>query len=233
MRNKNFFIPRTGDWDTRYDSAIERLLNEITEDAQATAKWTGYQNFQKEVLQALKGIPRHRFVATNNQAEAYANRPLPIGFGQTISQPYIVALMTAALELNSCDRVLEVGTGCGYQTAILAELVNNVFTIEVIPELAAIARKNLNQLGYNEINFRIGNGREGWPIHAPFPAILVTAASENLPLNLVDQLDAGGRMVVPIGPQGGDQTLLLLKKHETGNVTEKSLLPVSFVPLIK
>ena len=233
MKNEEIFVPIEPDWAIRYEDALEQLLKEIVADAQSTAKWTGYPIFQKEVLRALKEIPRHAFVSRCNQANAYANRPLPIGYGQTISQPYIVVLMSAVLELNSCQRVLEVGTGCGYQTAILAELVNNVFTIEVIPELAARARITLIELGYKKINFRIGNGRNGWFEYAPFPAILVTAVSENIPSTLVDQLDVGGRMVVPIGSNGGEQNLMLVKKNRTGNVTEKNLLPVSFVPLIK
>ena len=215
-----------------FQKALDQMINEINSDARATAKWTGYPVFRKEVLQALKAIPRHEFVSRHHQANAYANRPLPIGYGQTISQPYIVALMTAVLELKSCSKVLEVGTGCGYQTAVLAELAKNVFTIEVVSDLADRAQNLLYRLGYTKINFRQGNGRNGWSEHAPFQAILVTAASENVPLTLVDQLDLDGRMVVPIGPQWGDQTLILLKKSKAGKITKTKLLPVSFVPLI-
>ena len=232
MKNEKYFIPKTSYGVTTFETALDQLINEIVADALATAKWTGYPVFQKEVLRALKVIPRHVFVSRHNLASAYVNRPIPIGYGQTISQPYIVALMTAVLELKSCCKVLEVGTGCGYQTAVLAELVNNVFTIEVVSDLAEKAQKLLNQLGYKKISFLHGNGRDGWLEHAPFQAIIVTAASENIPSKLVDQLDVDGRMVVPIGNQGGDQTLFLLIKNKTGKVMEKKLLPVSFVPLI-
>jgi len=225
-------ISKSLDSFSSFGTTLDQLVNKIISDARATAKWTGYPVFEKEVLQALKAIPRHEFVSRHNRANAYANRPLPIGYGQTISQPYIVALMTAVLELESRSKVLEVGTGCGYQTAVLAELTKNVFTIEVVSDLADRAQKLLYQLGYKNICFRHGNGRNGWFEHAPFQAILVTAAAENIPSTLVDQLDLDGRMVIPIGPQGGDQTLYLLKKNRTGKVTEKKLLPVSFVPLI-
>ena len=184
-------------------------------------------------MKALELVPRHAFIAERDQPLAYANRPLGIGYGQTISQPYIVALMTELLELKSCTNVLEVGTGCGYQTAVLAELVERVFTIEVVSDLAARAKKTLSDLGYNTVDFRIGNGRDGWQEYAPFHAIIVTAASETTPLALVDQLDDGGRMVIPRGPQGGSQNLILLTKDENGNVTEKKILPVSFVPLVE
>ncbi|MBD46837.1 MAG: protein-L-isoaspartate O-methyltransferase [Rhodospirillaceae bacterium] len=183
-------------------------------------------------MRALELVPRHAFVSDQDQALAYANRPLSIGHGQTISQPYIVALMTVLLELEPGHRVLEVGTGCGYQTAILAELVDQVFTIEVVSELAAKAKEKLNYLGYNTIDFQTGNGREGWLEKAPFQAILVTAASGSIPLALVDQLDLGGRMVIPIGSQEGTQNLVVLVKNETGDITKNEVLPVSFVPLV-
>ena len=232
MKKEKIFVLKSFDSFASFQTALDQLINEIVSDARATAKWTGYPVFQKEVLEALKTIPRHEFVSSHNQANAYANRPLPIGYGQTISQPYIVALMTAVLELQSCSKVLEDGTGCGYQTAVLAEIVNNVFTIELVSDLAEGAQELLYQLDYTNINFRRGNGRNGWLEHAPFQAILVTAASENIPSVLVDQLDLDGRMVAPIGPHSGDQTLILLKKNKTGKVTEKKLLPVSLVPLI-
>jgi len=196
------------------------LLEQISADARSTANWTGRPVFDDVVMRALELVPRHAFVSDQDQALAYANRPLSIGHGQTISQPYIVALMTVLLELELSHRVLEVGTGCGYQTAILAELVEQVFTIEVVSELAAKAREKLNYLGYNTIDFRTGNGREGWLEKAPFQAILVTAASGSIPLALVDQLDLGGRMVIPIGSQEGTQNLVVLVKNETGDITK-------------
>ena len=213
-------------------SRVSLLLEQISADARSTASWTGRPVFDDVVMRALELVPRHAFVLDQDQALAYANRPLSIGHGQTISQPYIVALMTVLLELEPGHRVLEVGTGCGYQTAILAELVDQVFTIEVVSELAAKAKEKLNYLGYNTIDFRTGNGREGWLEKAPFQAILVTAASGSIPLALVDQLDLGGRMVIPIGSQEGTQNLVVLVKNETGDITKNEVLPVSFVPLV-
>ena len=217
---------------TPQHSRVSLLLEQISADALSTANWTGRPVFDDVVMRALELVPRHAFVPDQDQALAYANRPLSIGHGQTISQPYIVALMTVLLELEPSHRVLEVGTGCGYQTAILAELVDQVFTIEVVSELAAKAKENLNYLGYNTIDFQTGNGREGWLEKAPFQAILVTAASGSIPLALVDQLDLGGRMVIPIGSQEGTQNLVVLVKNETGDGTKKEVLPVSFVPLV-
>ena len=217
---------------TPQHSRVSLLLEQISADARSTANWTGRPVFDDVVMRALKLVPRHAFVSDQDQALAYANRPLSIGHGQTISQPYIVALMTVLLELEPSHRVLEVGTGCGYQTAILAELVDQVFTIEVVSELAAKAKEKLNYLGYNTIDFRTGNGREGWLEKAPFQAILVTAASGSIPLALVDQLDLGGRMVIPIGSQEGTQNLVVLVKNETGDIIKKEVLPVSFVPLV-
>ena len=217
---------------TPQHSRVSLLLEQISADARSTASWTGRPVFDAAVMSALELVPRHAFVPDQDKALAYANRPLSIGHGQTISQPYIVALMTVLLELEPGYRVLEVGTGCGYQTAILAELVDQVFTIEVVSELAAKAKEKLNYLGYNTIDFRTGNGREGWLEKAPFQAILVTAASGSIPLALVDQLDLGGRMVIPIGSQEGTQNLVVLVKNETGDVTKNEVLPVSFVPLV-
>ena len=184
------------------------------------------------ILNAMLKVPRHLFLNKDLHDEAYMDGPLPIGFDQTISQPYIVAYMTEVLKIEQQHSVLEVGTGCGYQTAILAELVDQVFTIEVVSELAAKAKEKLNYLGYNTIDFRTGNGREGWLEKAPFQAILVTAASGSIPLALVDQLDLGGRMVIPIGSQGETQNLVVLVKNETGDITKNEVLPVSFVPLV-
>ena len=217
---------------TPQHSRVSLLLEQISADARSTANWTGRPVFDDVVMRALKLVPRHTFVSDQDQALAYANRPLSIGHGQTISQPYIVALMTVLLELEPGHRVLEVGTGCGYQTAILAELVDQVFTIEVVSELAAKAKEKLNYLGYNTVDFRTGNGREGWLEKAPFQAILVTAASGSVPLALVAQLDLGGRMVIPIGSQGETQNLVVLVKNEKGDITKNEVLPVSFVPLV-
>ena len=216
----------------RQRTRVSLLLEQISADALSTASWTGRPVFDVAVMRAIEFVPRHAFVPDQDKALAYANRPLSIGYGQTISQPYIVALMTDLLELEPGHSVLEVGTGCGYQTAILAELVDQVFTIEVVSELAVKAKEKLNYLGYNTIDFRTGNGREGWLKKAPFQAILVTAASESIPLALVRQLDLGGRMVIPIGSQEETQKLVVLVKNKTGDITEKEVLSVSFVPLV-
>ena len=184
---------------TPQHSRVSLLLEQISADARSTANWTGRPVFDAAVMRALELVPRHAFVFDRDQALAYANRPLSIGHGQTISQPYIVALMTDLLELEPGHSVLEVGTGCGYQTAILAELADQVFTIEVVSELAAKAKEKLNYLGYNTIDFRTGNGREGWLEKAPFQANLVTAASASMQLALVGQLHFWGRMVITIG----------------------------------
>ena len=217
---------------TPQHSRVSLLLEQISADARSTANWTGRPVFDAAVMRALELVPRHAFVPDQDQAQAYANRPLSIGHGQTISQPYIVALMTDLLELEPGHKVLEVGTGCGYQTAILAELVDQVFTIEVVSELAVKAKEKLTYLGYNAIDFQTGNGREGWLKKAPFQAILVTAASESIPVALIGQLDLGGRMVIPIGSQEETQKLVVVVKNETGDITEKEVLSVSFVPLV-
>jgi protein-L-isoaspartate(D-aspartate) O-methyltransferase len=183
------------------------------------------------VLEALRAVPRDRFVPGSERASAYANRPLPIGHGQTISQPYVVAYMTQTLDIHTRDRVLEIGTGCGYQTAVLAELSDFVFSIEIVPELARTARETLDELGYHAVRTRLGNGREGWPEEAPFDAIMVTAAGISVPDVLIDQLGPGGRLIMPVGPTPRAQELVLLRKDEQGEVSRTSLLPVRFVPL--
>lgn len=186
----------------------------------------------ERVLDAMTRVPRHRFVPAEQQAEAYADRALPIGFGQTISQPYVVAFMTEALKIAPTDAVLEIGTGSGYQAAILAELAREVYTIELVPELAERSARTLESLGYHNVHVRAGDGYAGWPEHAPFQKIIVTAAPEEVPPALVDQLAVGGIMVLPVGPQRGDQELRILTRTERGIVTERSL-PVRFVPMVK
>jgi protein-L-isoaspartate(D-aspartate) O-methyltransferase len=185
-----------------------------------------------EVLRAMESVPRHRFVPPEYQHQAYADHPLPIGQGQTISQPYIVALMTQLLQLSRTDRVLEVGTGCGYQSSILAEIVPVVYSVEIIPELAEQARGRLEALGYANVHVREGDGYEGWPEHAPYGAIIVTAAAPEVPPPLVEQLADGGRMVIPVGTRMGFQELLLLKKR--GNKVRRTHCGgVLFVPLTR
>ncbi|TVQ27530.1 MAG: protein-L-isoaspartate(D-aspartate) O-methyltransferase [Spirochaetaceae bacterium] len=183
------------------------------------------------VIAAIEAVPRDRFVPDESRAAAYDNRPLPIGRGQTISQPYIVAYMTQELDLRSSDRVLEIGTGSGYQTAILAELCAEVYSVEILPSLAERARALLDELGYQRVRTRVGNGRHGWSDYAPFDAVIVTAAADTVPLPLVEQLADGGRMVIPVGPDGGPQELQMVRKSAAGVVSTSPLLPVRFVPL--
>ncbi len=185
----------------------------------------------RDVLSAIERVPRHRFVPPDHQEYAYEDRPLPIGQGQTISQPFIVALMTQLLELTPASKVLEIGTGCGYQTAILAELAKEVYTIEVLPELSARAQKTLAELGYDNVRFRVGDGWDGWPKEAPFDGIIVTAAAPAWPPPLVEQLAEGGNLVIPVGPSGWDQVLWRAAKRE-GEITKHQVAPVRFVPLV-
>jgi protein-L-isoaspartate(D-aspartate) O-methyltransferase len=209
----------------------QELIDEIEHDARETAPWTARPRFDPRVLDALRSVRRSAFVPEPLAFRAYANAPLPIGCGQTISQPYIVALMTDMLELRREDRVLEVGTGSGYQAAVLAELSDNVCSIEVIPELAARAAQVLAAEGYGRIALRAGDGALGWPEHAPFDAIIVTAAAREVPPALVEQLGPGGRLVIPVGEAHGEQKLRLLLKDGAGNVASRSVLSVAFVPL--
>ena len=182
------------------------------------------------VLAAMSAVPRHRFVPSQYQAMAYEDRPLPIGHGQTISQPYIVAKMSELLAIKRDDRVLEVGTGSGYQAAILAELGARVFSIEIIAVLGSGAEKVLGELGYGRVQVKIGDGYLGWPEHAPFDGIIVTCAPSHIPRPLQDQLAEGGRMVIPVGPAGGLQKLVLLRKVK-GQIKQEKIFDVLFVPM--
>jgi protein-L-isoaspartate(D-aspartate) O-methyltransferase len=180
------------------------------------------------VLEAMRHVPRHVFVPESQRGNAYEDRPLPIGHGQTISQPYIVAFMTQALDVRSTDRVLEIGTGSGYQAAVLCELAKEVYTIEIVTPLAGRARETLTALGYRNVQVRAGNGYLGWPEQAPFDRIIVTAAPEEVPLALIDQLNVGGLMAIPVGDV--EQELRILRKTTTGLETLQTL-PVRFVPM--
>ena len=184
------------------------------------------------VLQAMRSVPRHRFVPGVAPELAYADRPLPIGHDQTISQPYIVARMTALVDPDASDRVLEIGTGSGYQAAVLSTIVDSVYTLEIIPELAATATNRLRRLGYDNVSVRNADGFEGWPSRAPFDVIIVTAAPEEIPPPLLDQLADGGRMIVPVGPTGGTQELTLVTKDD-GDIARRTLAPVRFVPFLR
>ena len=185
----------------------------------------------KQVLHAMRTVPRHLFVPEPDRSHAYGDFPLPIGFGQTISQPYIVALMTELLELKEGDKVLEIGTGSGYQAAVLAEIPGvEVYTIEIIPELAQIVLGRLESLGYTQVHCRQGDGYHGWPEEAPFDTIIVTAAPDHVPQPLIDQMTEGGRMVIPVGPPGGYQTLWKFIKEPDGELRAVNMGGVAFVP---
>ncbi len=185
------------------------------------------------ILDAMKKVNRHEYVQENFERLAYSDRPLPIGFGQTISQPYIVAFMSHKLNVASHHKVLEIGTGSGYQAAVLAELSDHVYTIEIIPELAKRAEKVLKKNDYDNITIRIGDGYKGWPEHAPFDRIMVTAAPKEIPEKLVEQLAPGGIMVLPVGETVMMQYLWLITKDNDGQIEKEKILPVRFVPMVK
>ena len=184
------------------------------------------------VLSAMETIPRERFVPPDAQAQAYEDVPLAIGFNQTISQPYIVAYMTEVLDVRDSHRVLEIGTGSAYQAAVLGKLAREVWTVEIVPELAAAATGQLRNLGLINVHVRLGDGYSGWPEQAPFDRIMVTAAPDEIPGPLVEQLAVGGRLVIPVGSQGGPQWMTVVEKTSSG-VLEKRTIPVQFVPLTR
>jgi protein-L-isoaspartate(D-aspartate) O-methyltransferase len=215
-----------------YASQRARMVAEVEAMYAETRFETGLPAMSPAVRRAMGKVERHRLVPPGEASRAYRNHPLPIGSGQTISQPYIVALSTDLLQPKPGDVVLEVGTGSGYQAAVLAEIVARVYTIEIIPSLGNEARKRLQELGYGNIEVRIGDGYAGWPERAPFDGIVVTAAAPRVPKALVDQLKPGGRMVIPVGGTGDVQYLKLLTKRADGGVDEKRVLPVRFVPLV-
>ena len=201
-----------------------RMLEDIERDAALTVSYT-------EILAAMAEIPREEFVPPELRAFAYDNRPLPIDHDQTISQPYIVALMTHLLRPRPGHRLLEVGTGSGYQSAILSRLADKVYSIDRIPELAAEARRKFARMGYTNIENAVGNGYRGWPEHAPYDGIVVTAAASHIPPALIEQLAPGGRLVIPVGPPFGHQELMMIEKDAAGELDTSDILPVAFVPM--
>lgn len=209
------------------------MVRTIEAEVKETSRWIGKKSLDPRVMEAMRNVPRHEFVPPDMAGIAYRNEPLPIGSGQTISQPYIVALMTDLLAPEADAVVLEIGTGCGYQTAILSELVKQVYTIEVINDLGEQAKQRLLRFGYSNIEFRIGDGYHGWPESAPFNAIMVTAAAASIPDSLVEQLKPGGSMAIPVGTGSSGQTLVQVSKDRAGVVRTKDILPVAFVPLIR
>ena len=217
--------------DDPYSRARARMLDEIRSDAAQTASWTGRATFSESVMAAMDAVPRHEFVTPGDEACAYLNRPRGIGHGQTISQPYIVALMTDLLEAEPHHTALEIGTGCGYQAAVLSRIVERVFSLEIVGVLAKDAAKRLERLGYANIRVRHADGHEGWAEEAPFDRIVVTAAARGVPESLVAQLAPGGRMVIPLGAPHDTQSLTLIVKDADGHATRRGLLPVAFVPM--
>ncbi len=209
----------------------QRMVQIIEQDVRETSLYLDKEVLDPRVMEAMGTVPRHRFVPRRLREHAYENRPLPIGHGQTISQPYIVAIMTDLLKPQPGHRVLEVGTGSGYQAAVLAELVEDVYSIEIIRALGTQARDRLQRIGYSNVEVRIGDGYYGWEEHAPFDGIVVTAAASHIPPPLVTQLKPGGRMVIPVGSRFLVQQLVLLEKNRDGDVTKRQILPVRFVPL--
>jgi len=215
--------------DDRYAVARCRMVEEIVAMAHEASGYAP-RPISEEVLSVMAKVPRHRFVPEDEIYSAYYNRPLPIGHGQTISQPYIVALMTELLALGKQDTVLEIGTGSGYQSAVLAELAGKVYSMEIVGSLAARAANLLGELGYANIQVKAGDGNDGWAEYAPFDGIIVTAAASHVPQPLLDQLKPGGRMVIPVGGWSYIQELILITKARDGMCQQENILPVSFVP---
>lgn len=211
----------------------ERMLAEIEQMVRETRRETGREVLDARVIAALRKVDRQRFVPPGAAPQAYDNRPLAIGQGQTISQPYIVALMTDLLGVGPGDRVLEVGTGSGYQAAVLAEIVRTVFTIEIVEPLGRAAAAALAKAGYRNAQTRIGDGYAGWPDEAPFDGIIVTAAAPQVPQALIDQLKNGGRLVIPVGDPASVQALFVIEKDARGGIVRRKVLDVRFVPLTR
>ena len=214
-----------------FASQRQRMIHEIDDMVAQTEEYIGKTELDKQVMDAMATVPRHEFVPDEILPYAYVNSALPITHGQTISQPFIVALMTDLATVNKDSQVLEVGTGSGYQAAVLAALVKHVYTIEIIEPLGLEAIIRLKQLGYDNITVKIGDGYHGWPEHAPFDAILVTAGAEQVPAPLIEQLKPGGRLVIPLGGQHTAQALTVIEKNARGEITQHDILPVGFVPL--
>jgi protein-L-isoaspartate(D-aspartate) O-methyltransferase len=209
----------------------QRMVDDISALVRDTRAEIGKTAFDERVMSVMAQVPRHEFVPPDQVASAYRNRPLPIGHGQTISQPYIVALMTDLARAEPGDTVLEVGTGSGYQAAVMAHLVKSVYTIEIVEPLGLQATQRLQTLGYANVQVRVGDGYHGWEEHAPYDAILVTAAASHIPPPLVRQLKPGGRMVIPVGAAFMVQQLMVVEKKPDGTVSTRQILPVAFVPL--
>lgn len=214
------------------EAGRKRMLADLDMEVRLTRDHTGRDALDPRVLEAVAKVPRHRFVPAGLEERAYDNGPLPVGHGQTISQPFMVALMSDLLQVGPEATVLEVGTGSGYQAAVLAELVRQVYSIEVVPELAEAAEARLQGLGYRNVETRLGDGYAGWPEHAPYDGIIVTAAAAEVPPALVEQLKPGARLVIPVGSPYWGQDLRVIEKDADGGSHSRSVLPVAFVPLV-
>jgi len=212
-------------------SDLQRMLKDIDMEVTLTRHLIGKEALDDRVMAAIKQVPRPEFLPADYRFLAYDNGPAPIGSGQTISQPYIVALMSDLLDTKPTDTILEIGTGSGYQAAVLSNLVKQVYSLEIIEKLSMKARRRLKKLGYNNVTVRTGDGHVGWPEHAPFDGIIVTAAAADIPQPLIDQLRAGARLVIPVGLPYHYQELMVIEKKADGNIESRKVLGVSFVPL--
>jgi protein-L-isoaspartate(D-aspartate) O-methyltransferase len=228
-----FTLNACGSDDMDFAAQREGMLEAIRQSVRDSSSYTGREVLSDRVMAAMAAVPREEFVLPAYRQQAYRNTPLPIEAGQTISQPLIVALMTDLLDPDPGDVVLEVGTGSGYQAAVLSGLVAQVYSIEIVDELAASAARVLDRLGYANVTVKAGDGYAGWPQHAPFDGIIVTAAAPQIPPPLLQQLKPGGKLVIPVGEEYGYQELLLLEVDAKGDISKRSVLPVRFVPLTR
>jgi protein-L-isoaspartate(D-aspartate) O-methyltransferase len=216
-----------------YDALRHKMMEEVLADIALEAPYTGNSTLSTSVMEAMQKVERHLFVPASLIMSAYLNRPLPIGYGQTISQPLIVAMMTELMQVKDSDKVLEIGTGSGYQAAVLGEIAKSVYSIEIIRPLGEQAAERLKSLGYNNVHVRISDGYYGWPEVSPFDAIIVTAAASHVPPALLKQLKPGGRILIPLGMHFMTQYLMLIEKQMDGSVTSRQILPVRFVPFTR
>ncbi len=216
-----------------YDVLRHKMVEEVLADIAAEVSYSEGSALSPSVVAAMQKVERHLFVPASQTMRAYFNRPLPIGYGQTISQPLIVAMMTDLMQVKDSDKILEIGTGSGYQAAVLAEIVKSVYSIEIIHPLGKQAAERLKSLGYDNVEVRLGDGYYGWPEAAPFDAIIVTAAANHVPPPLLKQLKPGGRMLIPLGMHFMTQYLMLVEKKMDGSVTSRQILPVRFVPFTR
>ncbi|MGI9331178.1 MAG: protein-L-isoaspartate(D-aspartate) O-methyltransferase [Gammaproteobacteria bacterium] len=223
----------SADSETQFSEARAELVSTIETRVRDASNYLGKSYLDPRVIAAMGDVPRHEFVPVKLRGAAYENRPLPIGYQQTISQPSLVAMMTDLLQLPDACHVLEVGTGSGYQAAILGELCAKVYTIEIVEPLGQQAKNLLGELGYENVHVRVGDGYAGWPEHAPYDGVIVTAAVNEPPAPLVEQLRPGGRMVIPLGQRRGYQELVVIEKRADGSVSERKIFPVRFVPFTR